>query len=221
MMGVLTKLACALALLALGGCGFTPLYATAGEGIQSEMRGVVVGTVTGPPDAAYYTEDALRDVLPGGDAARYALEVQLRDSRQAVAVTRQADTTRFDYLLNARYTLRDLETGEARQNTIRTTISYGVVESQYASLVGREDAVRRAALDLARRVETDVALYLKGRAPETSRVPISDVLDARDEDGLRDFDEDDFGPDDAEPDTPGLEAPVDAEATDAPAPTGR
>ena len=218
--GALRRVLPAPLILLLAACGFSPLYATDADGIRSEMRGVVVGSVTGPPDAAYYTEDALRDALPGGaDTARYTLEIALRDARQAVAVTRQANTTRFDYLLNARYTLRDLETGEARQNTIRTTVSYGVVESQYASLVGREDAVRRAALDLARRVETDVALYLKGRAPETARVPLPDVLEGGgDERGLGDFDGDDFDGDDDG--TPGIGAPADAEATDAPAPTG-
>ena len=213
-------------------CGFTPLYATSGEGIRSEMRGVRVGAVTGPPDAAYYAEDALRDVLPGTGAAQYDLRVQLRDQRRAVAVTRQANTTRFDYVLNARYSLRNLETDEVRQNTIQTVVSYGVVESQYASLVGREDAVRRAALDLARRVETDVALYLKGRAPETSRVPLAPVLDDADErEGLSDFDEDDFDGDEAEGEaegfdldegeTPGIGADPEDEAVDAPSPAGR
>ena len=225
----LLALLCLPALSGAAGCGFTPLYATAGEGIRAEMRGVVVGRVSGPPDAAYYAEDALRDALPGdGAAAQYALEVQLRDQRRAVAVTRQANTTRFDYVLNARYALRDLESGEVRRNTIQTVVSYGVVESQYASLVGREDAVRRAALDLARRVETDVALYLKGRAPEASRVPLAPVLVDDDEEGLGDFDEDDFELDPADATSEqsgtgaeGLRAPPEAEATDAPAPTGR
>ena len=221
--GLMGVLVAPLLLLALAACGFSPLYATTDEGIRSEMRGVTVGQVTGPPDAAYFAEDALRDVLPGRGQATYTLDVQLRDQRRAVAVTRAANTTRFDYVLNARYALRDVETGEVRRNTISTTVSYGVVESQYASLVGAEDAVRRAAVDLARRVETDVALYLKGRAPDETSVDVSPVLDdPRDRGGLNDFDEDDFdGDEPGDGDTPGLNAPPEAEAVDGPARAGR
>ena len=182
------------ALLALGACGFSPLYATNDEGIRGEMRMVAVGEITGPADAAYYTQGALADVLPGGASdPRYSLSVRLRDQRRAIAVTRSATTTRYDYVLLAGYTLNDTQTGETRTNSVQTTVSYGVVDSQYASLVGREDAVRRASLDLARRIETDVALYLKGRAPDTAPVPVPPVIDEDGDGELRDFEGDELG----------------------------
>ena len=168
-----------LALLpSLQACGFSPLYATDEGGIRSELRSVAIGEVAGPPDIAYYTQGALTDALPRGDAApRYTLAMSLREQTRAIAVTRSSDTTRFDYQVRAAYTLTDNETGAQRRNSVQSVVSYGVVASQYASLVGREDAVRRAALDLSRRIETDVALYLKGRAPETGTVPLPDVID--------------------------------------------
>ncbi|MBB4658019.1 LPS assembly lipoprotein LptE [Parvularcula dongshanensis] len=194
----------ALAGLALlvEGCGFTPLYATGGRsGIASDMREVTVTGVQGPPDAAYYVQGALRDVLPGdAPSQRYRLAIALRDQRRAVAVTEAADTTRYDYVLNASYTLQDTQTGDRRRSSLQTIVSYGVVDSQYASLVGREDAVRRAALDLARRLETDVALYLKDRAPEGSSVPLPPVIDDEPLDTLHEEDDvldDDGGPVDA------------------------
>lgn len=209
-----------ICLAALAGCGFTPLYATDDAGIRSEMRGVRVTRVTGPPDAAYFAEDALRDVLPGeSSTTRYTLAVSLRDQRRAVAVTRAANTTRYDYVLRAFYRLTDVETGQVRQNTIQTIVSYGVVDSQYASLVGREDAVRRAALDLAGRVETDVALYIKGRAPDAGAVALPPVIDENERGDIDDFDENDFD-EDEDGDTPGIQAPPEAEVTDGPAPSG-
>ena len=168
-----------LALLpSLPACGFSPLYGTDEGGIRSELRSVTVGEVQGPPDIAYYMQGALADVLPQGDAApRYTLAMSLREQTRAVAVTRSSDTTRFDYRVRATYTLTDNETGAQRVSGVQSIVSYGVVASQYASLVGREDAVRRAALDLSRRIETDVALYLKGRAPESGTVSLPDVID--------------------------------------------
>ena len=188
------------------GCGFSPLYATDEGGIRSELRSVAIGEVAGPPDIAYYARGALADVLPRGEErSRYTLAMSLREQTRAIAVTRSSDTTRFDYQVRAAYTLTDNETGEQRRNSVESIVSYGVVASQYASLVGREDAVRRAALDLSRRIETDVALYLKGRAPQTGTVPLPDVID---DDG-RDMGE----PDGADLEEQGVPAP-DAADTD-------
>jgi LPS-assembly lipoprotein len=198
----------------LSACGFTPLYATGGDSIAGEMREVFVGDVSGPPDASYYVSDSLRDVLPdeAGAEMRYRLRVALRDQRRAIAVTRAAATTRYDYVLNAAYTLTDLDTGAVRRHELETVVSYGVVASQYASLVGREDAVRRAATDLARRIETDVALYLKGRAPDTARVPLPPVIDDEPLEELPSDEGDTTGT--------GTTIPEDAEGTQAPAGAG-
>lgn len=197
------------ALTVLPSCGFSPLYATDEGGIRSELRAVAIGEVGGPPDIAYYTRGALGDVLPDGARGageRYVLSLNLREQNRAIAVTRSADTVRYDYSVRAAYTLTDTQTGEARRNTIQSVVSYGVVASQYASLVGREDAVRRAALDLSRRIETDVALYLKGRAPQTGAVRLPDMIDDDGRDGSGDLDElEEQGvpaPDDAGTDSP-------------------
>ncbi len=166
------------------------------------MRSVYVETVNGPPDASYYLEGALREVLPGRSSGRrYSLAVGLTEQRQAVAVTDVANTTRFDYVLRATYRLADTQSDEVRRHQLQTIVSYGVVDSQYATLVGQEDAVRRAALDLARRLETDVALYLKGRAPDTAPVPLPPLIE---DELLEEVREDEL-------------APPPAEVTDAPA----
>ena len=187
--GTFAMLAGLSALTTLPACGFTPLYGETSGGIQSELRSVAIAEVSGPPDIAYHTQGALDDALPGGgDAPRYTLAVALREQTQAIAVTRSADTVRYDYTVRATYRLTDQETGTVRRNAVQAIVSYGVVASQYASLVGREDAVRRAALDVSRRIETDVALYLKGRAPEAGTVPLPDVIEDDGRGGLNDAD---------------------------------
>ncbi|MEO1041207.1 MAG: hypothetical protein AAFX52_02860 [Pseudomonadota bacterium] len=155
----------------LGACGFRPLYAELeGDQSTSEQLGTLyIDNITGPKDASLEVQDAMRTRVPtaNGDET-HAVSIALRDRRRAVAVRIESDTRRFDYTLTARVAYRNLETDEVRTQTIVSIVSYGVVDSQYASLVGREDAVRRAALDLARKIEVDMALFLRDRAPENS-----------------------------------------------------
>jgi LPS-assembly lipoprotein len=167
---------------AISGCGFSPLYAeTSMNGAASELALVQLSPIIGPADVSPILEDALRETMPSlGDVTpQYTLDLKLKDQRRSIAVTRSAETTRFNYYLVANYTLRERTTGTVvRRNALNTVVSYGIVSEQYASRIGREDAVRRAALELSRRIELDVALFLKGQAPAESDISLGEVVDA-------------------------------------------
>ncbi len=183
-------------ILVLGACGFQPLYATLDDEEQSveELGAFYIESVSGPKDARQEVEDAMRLRLPDtGVKKTHAVTIELRDTRRAVAVRISSDTQRFDYTLVAWLRYRDLETDEVRRQSLRSIVSYGVVDSQYASLVGREDAVRRAAVDLARKIEVDMALFLRDRAPGSSggelinNNPSDDPLFRLEQEAQRDF----------------------------------
>ena len=167
--------------LGLTACGFTPLYGDDPQGgVAAEIRSVQLTTLDGPPDAANEVRDALgRSISPTpGMDVRYTLDVNLRDQRRAIAVTRSAATTRFDYYLQGSYVLRDAATNAVlRRQQLDAVVSYGVVPSQYASLVGREDAVRRAALELSRRIELDIALFLKGQGTDSNEISLPPIIE--------------------------------------------
>ncbi|MEM9234035.1 MAG: LPS assembly lipoprotein LptE [Pseudomonadota bacterium] len=168
--------------LGLSACGFTPLYSTTGDGsaVSEGLRSVEISGIEATPDIRRLVDRELRDLLPepSGQAPRYKLYMNLQDRRAATVVRRSAATTRFDYTLFGSYRLRDTQTGEiVHRQGISAMTSYGVVSSQYASLVGREDAVRRAAVEIARRIETDMALFLAGRPAEANEVDLPDILD--------------------------------------------
>jgi len=193
MMRYLSLLALALFLSA---CGFQPLYATLEdeEAGTEELGAFYIEDITGPKDARQEVEDAMRTRMPDtGVKKTHAVTIALRDTRRAVAVRISSDTQRFDYTLVAGLQYRDLETDEVRRQSIRSIVSYGVVDSQYASLVGREDAVRRAAVDLARKIEVDMALFLRDRAPSSSggalidNNPNDDPLFRLEQEAQRDF----------------------------------
>jgi LPS-assembly lipoprotein len=168
------RLGLALLALALGGCGFTPLYSSVGdEGYGELLDDVTIRPVQGPEAARLEVEEALGSVLPASPKGeRYTVEVSLQEQRRGVAVTLDNNTRRFDYRLLATILYTDNETGEKRRQNLQSVVSYGVVSSQYATLVGQEDAVRRASIALARKIETDLLLYVRGRAPEGSEPDI-------------------------------------------------
>lgn len=168
-----------LAAFSLWGCGFAPLYGeTDGGGVANALRGIEVGRLSGPASARRFVGQELGDRLPADSTERrYRLDLTLADSRRAVAVTVSSATTRFDYELKARYALTDLVTGDVHRATIEAISSYGVVENQYASLVGREDSIRRASVELARKIELDLALYLAGRPAADNTVILPEEVE--------------------------------------------
>lgn len=168
--------------LGLSGCGFTPLYA-AGEGdaaVTQGLRSIEIARIVADPDIQRLVDRELRDLLPEPDAggAEYRLVISLKDIRQAVALRQAESSSRFDYYLRGDYELIDARTGDRlHRQRIESQTSYGIVSEQYASMVGREDAARRAAAEIARRIEVDLALYFAGRAPEQNDVTLPDILD--------------------------------------------
>ena len=159
-----------LFVLFLAGCGFRPLYATLDEGAEGgALAQVDIIAIRGPDAARDNLRETLENRLPTATGEqRYQLEVQLREVRRAVSVNIDSSARRFNYTLIATLNYTDRETNERRRQNLQTVASFAVTSSQYASLVAREDAVRRAVLDLSRKIEADAALYAAGSAPESS-----------------------------------------------------
>lgn len=160
----------ALVAFALSSCGFKPLYATpSGGNAGGALAEVALGDVRGPDDARDLMRTTLKQRLPDpGGEQRYLVSVDLRERTQAVSVTIDSNARRFNYTLTGRVLYVDQSTGTRRTQNLQSVASFAVVPSQYASLVAREDAVRRAVIDLAQKIEIDAAFYAEGAAPDAS-----------------------------------------------------
>ncbi|MCQ8186286.1 hypothetical protein [Parvularcula maris] len=158
------------AALLLSSCGFKPLYAEVqtaeGESRLSDIDFRIVRAPVQPRDVMI--EALQRRFRDTAAEPRYTANIALRQQSQGVAVSIDSNASRFNYSLFATVTYRDNQTGEQRVQTLRSIASYAVVPGLYASLVAEEDAVRRATLDLTRKIETDAALYAAGQAPQTA-----------------------------------------------------
>ncbi|NHK28123.1 hypothetical protein FF098_009430 [Parvularcula flava] len=156
------KISAALALSAMtAACGFSPLYAERGAGLQASLSGIDITRIESQTDAGYLLQSELQRRFQTGAASSYALDIVLDEKTLSEAITRQANTVQYTIRLRADYVLRDLD-GKVviDDNTVAIT-SYGAVPSQYATLVAREEAIRVASQMLADDIEMDLVLHFK------------------------------------------------------------
>jgi len=160
--------AMALAVSTLGGCGLHPLY---GSEENKGAAGKVFDTIYVDPIqgeiAGYELRNALIDGLHApmrlGDA-EYRLKITITQLLQAIAVENNASITRYNYILTGKYVLTDIKGKDIKDGSESTLSAYDVVTSPYATLAAEHDAQRRSAVELAYRIQTDLAVFLSHRA---------------------------------------------------------
>ena len=101
-------------LLALSGCGLSPMYAGGGNGVVAQgLAAVEVPPIQGK--AGWLVRNALNDRLgQSGDhgAPRYRLDVLLDDKLEGLGLIRDDTVSRERRTLRARYQLVDLASGD-------------------------------------------------------------------------------------------------------------
>ncbi len=148
----------------LSACGFTPLYGELENGstLQDRLAKIAIVDITEPATTGYMFQRELKKRFGEERAAEFDLKVNLKESRVSVAVTGEANTNRFSYTLRASYKLVHRETEKTFTGSLSATNGYGIVPSQYSSLVGEEQARRKSIEDLAGQLEMELILALRG-----------------------------------------------------------
>jgi LPS-assembly lipoprotein len=157
-----------VALLALTGCGFHPLYGGANGGMQATMASIYVEPV--PDKLGYELRNKLIDLLdgPGTPAgAQYRLKLSLTTMTQGIALQNDATITRYNDTLTVTYVLTDIAGKAVTQGTETGLSAYNVLPSgpsaNYGTLAGQQDADRRAAEDIAERIRLDLNVFFAKR----------------------------------------------------------
>ena len=162
--------------LGLSGCGFRPLYGRYGA---DPHAAAIFASIYIPPiasdEAGYNLRNTLMDLLssrPSWAGARYRLAISLVQSRQGIAIEPNATITRYNYQLNAHYTLYDVARGKFVTSGSEESLSaYNVPPSSatslYSTLMARRDAQRRAAEDVAQRIRMDLAVFFAQHRPHS------------------------------------------------------
>ena len=153
----------------LGGCGFQPLYGSLGEDedVSQKLSAIQIGP------AATTRELALKNFLldrltPGGPAAKndFQLQYRLREGNIGGAVRIDRSVTRYNYRLTAIYKLLRKDTGKIiHDGKSQSIVAYDVVDSQFATVISRENAQKRAAREVANDIVLRLSLFMDSYDP--------------------------------------------------------
>lgn len=147
----------------LSGCGFQPLYATPeGESLSPLLARVEIAEVSGPEIVAPSVRRALDTQLLAINVVQhdYDLSVHVDERAERLAVQIDATVTRYNYRLNAKYTLLDRAGGKEFKGAAEAVASFNIVSSQYSTLFAERAAREKAATSLAEAIERDILLQL-------------------------------------------------------------
>ena len=94
------------------------------------------------------------------DRPRFRLSVSLKESREGIAFQQDDSATRFNLYLTAGFELSNTRTTEILlKGSTRAIAAYNVVRSDYANLISRRDALKRAAESVADSTATQISIY--------------------------------------------------------------
>ncbi len=150
--------------LAVAGCGFQPVYkGGARGGTVPQMAAISVAPID--DRLGQVVRNHLLDLLtPRGAPARplYRLEVELRETKDGLALEQDESVTRFNLTLHATFEMNDLRTDQTiLEGKTRAIAAYNVVRSDYANLIAERDARSRSSQEVAQEIKTRIAVYFR------------------------------------------------------------
>lgn len=150
-----SRRAALMGLLAVAGCGFTPVYAPGST--ASTLRGQV--QITAPETVeGYRLLQALRDRLGRAATPAYDLQVSLDITQVAAATTAEGSTSRYTMPGRATYVLTTLSGEVLAEGDVDTFTSYSATGTTVATSAAEADARARLAALLADQIVTRLSV---------------------------------------------------------------
>jgi len=155
----LVAIALLLTAPALTACGFTPLYAR--PGLSSGLSGIE--SVAPEGRTGFLLRQALDDALARNEAtpAVYRLTIDLKETRTPRGRRVDATASRYELVLLADWKLVTVTTGAvALEGTTQTEVTFDRADQPYSGIVANQDAQSRAASELARKIQLQLANWM-------------------------------------------------------------
>ena len=152
-------------LAVLTGCGFQPLYGSAGQvDIGAELASIKIDVIKDRigQQLRNHLLDSINPLGPPGFPA-YTLSVTLKESKQELAVKKSAITTRVNISFSAAFTLRGTKRDSPVQLTGTSMIvtGYNILTSDFATLTAAQDARTRAVRELGNDITNRIAAFIQ------------------------------------------------------------
>jgi LPS-assembly lipoprotein len=153
--------------LSLGACGFRPLYATESTpaGIAVHFEQIYVTEIGGRTGRVLRNQ--LMDAFtPEGTpkSAAYRLEIELSDTKEGLVIQENADITRYNFTLTAKFKLIDASSSQViNTGSSRAISGYNVVNQQFSTQIAQRDAEERAARELGEDIRLRLGVFFEKR----------------------------------------------------------
>ncbi len=149
----------------ISACGFKPLHGVDGTRALA-LNEVWIDEINGEMGQTlrnHLIDDFYTDGYP--DTARYVLRVSIRQFTRNLDVRKNDTATRAQVILRAQYQLKDRfeEEKVVHEGTLRSVNSYNILDSQFTTLVTREDAIKRGLKDLSNQIQNRITLAVAKR----------------------------------------------------------
>ena len=169
------KLVLLFVAVTIAGCGFRPLYGRTDldPRIAPTLSAVYVDPI--PDRVGYELRNSLLDLFNAtgqADGALYRLKLTLNEREEAVVLQSNTAITRYNYTLTAHYDLMPREsTSPVKSGDVTALSAFNVAAAPflYATVTEERDAKNRAANDIAERIRTELAVYLRRAADQAAR----------------------------------------------------
>ena len=139
-----------LSAVALGGCGFTPVYGP--NGVGRSLQGMI--EIESPADTnTYNLVSFLEQRLGRGANAKFGLTYALSTRDEGLAVTESQTIVRYNVIGELSFALRDLaSTNVVSSGTVTALAAYSASGTTIATQAARKDANERLMVALADRL---------------------------------------------------------------------
>jgi len=154
------------AMVLLSGCGFRPLYGhSEGGTVSQEFARIDIGSIR-DRIGQQFRGRLLYLLQPRGGSGppAYHLSVSLTETSSSLGVQKTSLATRANLIVTANIGLTDLGDGGSLYSAVdQVSVSYNILDSEYATLIAEKDARLRAIVALSENIRIRLGAYFDRR----------------------------------------------------------
>lgn len=173
-MSLLRNILMITVLLALASCGFRPVYKNYGEDAtwSAELAAIEVTPLTFDRHEQVLSSE-LQDLLNPTSAdvpAKYTLDLAVTRRRDASAIQRNRQITRYNLVVRAKYELKDKATNKVvKRGSSLMNASYDATASDFANYTAEEDSVRKIMKEIAKDIRFQLTTQFLDKKPAADK----------------------------------------------------
>ena len=155
----------------LAACGFRPLYGDFETGSSGARFLQIEIDATKDRDGQILRNELIRQLHRGrkAEVPAYRLVTELTESKSSLAVKKSAFATRANLTMTGMFRLYDLKDREvAFGGSSRVTVSFNILDSEFASLLAEKNARERALREISHDIRLRIGSYFDRTLTEGS-----------------------------------------------------